>query len=66
MKSTGQIELVDGYKFVWSLVNGEINGYVERPKGGAAKGTGGWFRTADPHKAADIAQDNLMYKDLTK
>lgn len=74
--SDGKIPLREGYTFRWTRRDSdkapEVYGWVEGPEQYAiVKGTGGWYRTADPTAAAAVAQFNLEHpmggnKTLTK
>lgn len=57
----GCIKLDNGFEFGWSIEGGEIYGYVVEPKWGSiVKGSSGFYRTLDPHKAAHLATKTLV------
>lgn len=57
--ASGTIEMIQGFEFEWSRVRGEINGMVRRPDHSIVKGLSGFYRTANPVSAAQMAEIRL-------
>lgn len=56
----GTVDLMNGYSFVWRLdtesPEAEIYGFVRTPSGDQVRGSDGWYRTANPLRAAELAE----------